>query len=58
MAMSAIPFDLLRHDWKDAGFVRAVLKPVNPFRFCEILADIMDEVRVKRLAGVDRVPPS
>jgi CheY-like chemotaxis protein len=55
IAISGMPIDLQRHDWKDAGFLRAVMKPVDPFRLCAILAEVMEEEAATRAAGAVRL---
>jgi hypothetical protein len=32
-----------RQDWKDAGFARALVKPVDPFVLCAIIPDVIKE---------------
>jgi CheY-like chemotaxis protein len=54
IAMSGVPLDLHRQDWREAGFARALLKPVDPFVVCGIIAEMMDGAPMKRVA--DAVP--
>jgi CheY-like chemotaxis protein len=46
IALSGAPLDLLQWNWKDAGFTRALLKPVTPDALCATIAEIVDEQAV------------
>jgi CheY-like chemotaxis protein len=51
IAISGLPLDLQPQDWKDAGFVRAVVKPVDPFVLYQIIVEVMEEAPTTRAAG-------
>jgi CheY-like chemotaxis protein len=48
IAISGAPLDLLPQSAKDVGFVRALLKPVDPLVLADIVADVVDEATLAR----------
>ena len=43
IALSGAPLDLLQWNWKDAGFTRALLKPVTPDALCAVIVEVVEE---------------
>ena len=45
IAMTGVPLNHQRHDWKHAGFTRAVVKPVDPFTLCTMIVEVISDAR-------------
>lgn len=48
IAVTGTPLDLLPQSAKDVGFVRALLKPVDPLVLADIVADVVEEAILTR----------
>jgi len=48
IAISGAPLDLLPHNAKDVGFVRALLKPVDPLVLADIVAEVAEDAVLVR----------
>jgi CheY-like chemotaxis protein len=56
IAISGVPFDLQPHDWQDAGFARALVKPVDPFVLCAMIRDVVNEIAATPVPAVAPTP--
>jgi CheY-like chemotaxis protein len=49
IAMTGVPLDHQPHDWKEAGFWRAVVTPVDPFVICSMIVEVINEVTATKV---------
>jgi len=51
IAISGVSLHLQQHDWEQAGFARAIVKPVDPFVLCRIIHEVVNEVTATPVPG-------
>jgi len=56
IAVTGVPLHRQRRDWKDAGFARALVKPVDPFMLCAMIVEVISEATAQASVGTITAP--